>query len=79
MSTHIDVNRPGRPPSPQATRSASLDEVRAALEESVKLQSHYAHLLNMYDGGQRRGFASADAWIARIRAVKAMQNTQAEP
>ena len=69
-----ETNRNPNPPSPAPAGSASLDEVRAALEESVKLQSHYAHLLNMYDGGQRRGFASADAWIARIRAVKAMQN-----
>lgn len=40
--------------------------LRTALEESVRLQSHYAALLNMHDGGQRIGFTSADAWIARL-------------
>jgi hypothetical protein len=45
---------------------ASPDLVKA-LEESVKLQSHYAELLNMHDGGKRIGFESADAWIARLR------------
>lgn len=38
-----------------------------ALEESVKLQSHYAVLLNMYDGGERHEFASAAEWIDRLR------------
>lgn len=41
----------------------------AALEESVKLQSHYAGLLNQYDGGQRLVFLDADAWIARLAAT----------
>jgi hypothetical protein len=53
-----------------ATAAAELvDEikrVRLALEESVQLQSHYAKLLNMYDSGERRGFASADVWIERL-------------
>jgi len=38
-----------------------------ALEESVKLQTHYAELLNMHDGGERIGFKSVDAWIDRLR------------
>jgi hypothetical protein len=38
----------------------------AALEESVNLQSHYATLLNMHDGGQRIGFENAQAWIDRL-------------
>jgi hypothetical protein len=38
-----------------------------ALAESVKLQSHYAMLLNAYDGGQRIRFNDAAAWIARLR------------
>jgi hypothetical protein len=42
-------------------------EVLAALEESVKLQSHYAALLNQYDGGERIAFANAAAWIERLR------------
>lgn len=42
---------------------------REALEESVKLQSHYAMLLNMYDGGTRIEFKSADEWLARLQSL----------
>lgn len=42
------------------------NRLRTALEESVRLQSHYASLLNMHDGGRRIGFTSADDWIARL-------------
>lgn len=48
---------------------AETRDLRTALEESVKLQSHYAHLLNMHDGGQRVGFTNADDWIARLRVT----------
>jgi hypothetical protein len=44
-------------------------ELRTALEESVLLQSHYASLLNQYDGGQRIGFTDASAWIKRLREI----------
>ena len=44
-----------------------VEELTIALEESLKLQSHYAHLLNIYDGGERRSFASIEAWIARLK------------
>lgn len=56
-------------PCNESYRSARLDpesgngDALDALEESVKLQSHYAELLNMHDGGERRGFRSAKAWI----------------
>jgi hypothetical protein len=43
------------------------EELRIALEESVKLQSHYAVNLNLWDGGERIGFKDADAWISRLR------------
>jgi sulfur transfer complex TusBCD TusB component (DsrH family) len=46
------------------------DEIYAALKESLKFQSHYANLLNMYDGGERRQFLLAEDWIARLREVK---------
>jgi hypothetical protein len=52
---------------------ASLTEVLEALEESVKLQSHYAGLLNQYDGGERRSFADGMAWILRLRECKKAQ------
>lgn len=45
----------------------AFPDLARALEESVKLQTHYAELLNMYDGGKRIGFNSADAWIDRLR------------
>lgn len=51
-----------------------MHEMRVALEESVKLQSHYAMLINMHDGGERIQFANADAWLARLRDAKARNN-----
>lgn len=45
----------------------SVEELRTALDELIKLQAHYAKLLNMHDGGQRHPFASADEWIERLR------------
>ncbi|HEV2464254.1 MAG TPA: hypothetical protein VGT04_10635 [Acidobacteriaceae bacterium] len=51
------------------TIDEAKEEIRdlwAALEESVKLQSHYAELLNMHDGGERKGFANAQAWMDRL-------------
>lgn len=60
-----------------ARLTRELEEVRAgaavlreALEESVKYQSHYADLLNMYDGGERMQFADAQAWLDRLAALK---------
>lgn len=44
-------------------------ETLIALEESVKLQSHYAGLLNDYDGGWRMQFKSALEWIERLREI----------
>jgi hypothetical protein len=43
-----------------------LQTLQNALEKSVKLQSHYAELLNMYHGGERLQFADAAAWIQRL-------------
>ena len=45
---------------------AEAERLREALEASVKLQSHYANLLNMHDGGERIGFKNADAWLERL-------------
>lgn len=45
------------------------DEVWAALEESVKLQSHYAGILNDYDGGMRMSFKDAKEWLERLRKM----------
>lgn len=42
-------------------------ELKIALQESIKLQSHYANLLNMHDGGARMLFGSPEKWIERLR------------
>ncbi len=57
-------------PTDSPTAGADLDEVRAALEDLVQLQAHYAMLLNIHDGGQRHGFTSADEWIERRRELR---------
>ena len=45
-------------------RIAALE---AALSKSVELQSHYAKLLNMHDGGERLTFNDAEEWMDRLR------------
>jgi hypothetical protein len=47
-----------------------LESVLDALDESVKLQSHYANLLNMYDGGERMQFKTADEWMKRLEECR---------
>lgn len=44
-----------------------IDLLMRALVESVKLQAHYAGLLNMYDGGERIVFQNASEWLKRIQ------------
>ena len=46
--------------------SERADKIKLALEKSVELQSHYAKLLNMHDGGERLSFANGDAWMIRL-------------
>lgn len=46
-----------------------IAELTTALDEGLKLQRNYATLLNMYDGGERMVFDSADAWIERLREI----------
>jgi hypothetical protein len=45
----------------------SESELEHALAESVKLQSHYAKLLNMYDGGKRICFKNSEEWLNRLK------------
>ena len=52
----------------QAGMVAELQLLRCALAESVKLQSHYAAVLNYYDGGKRRQF-TLESWIARLKEI----------
>jgi hypothetical protein len=70
----MDNNVDGKPELFHKFRTLHLDlaaytkagGVLVALEESVKLQSHYAELLNAWDGGERLKFADAGEWIARL-------------
>jgi len=50
-----------------ANTKCSRADLLVALEESVKLQSHYARLLNQWDGGQRRDFLDGTQWVDRLR------------
>lgn len=54
----------------------SAEDLYAALRESVQLQSHYARLLNQYDGGNRHPFATTEEWIARLRKTGGLPNRQ---
>lgn len=49
---------------------AELQELQHALAESLKLQSHYAFLLNISDGGRRMQFPTVDSWLKRLRDLK---------
>jgi hypothetical protein len=51
-------------------KDAEIERLRYALEESVKLQSHYAMLLNMWDGGERMQFDSAQVWLDRLASIQ---------
>lgn len=52
------------------TLALRVAELEAALKQSVELQSHYAELLNMHDGGHRLPFANVEAWLDRLAALK---------
>ena len=54
-------------PTPEVVEKKEYVELETALDESLKLQSHQARLLNQYDGGERREFANSAEWIARLR------------
>ncbi len=43
-------------------------DLRHALEQSVRTQAQYAGLLNSIDGGRRLQYATADEWMAWLRA-----------
>ena len=47
--------------------------LKEALEKSIKLQSHYAKLLNAYDGGKRIVF-SYQEWLDRLSHLEAVAN-----
>ena len=51
-------------------RDKKIATAEHALDESVKLQSHYAKLLNMHDGGERMVFNSTEEWLARLASIQ---------
>jgi len=46
-----------------------VKKLEEALEASVKLQSHYAELLNMYDAGTRLTFKNSEEWMMRLKEL----------
>lgn len=54
--------------------NVGYEELYRALEESVKLQSHYAELLNQYDGGERLIFKDEREWLQRLRKLDNIKN-----
>lgn len=59
-----------------STMASEVIRYKAALEESVKLQSHYAGLLNAHDGGERIQFPNTDAWIERLETLGKIRKPQ---
>lgn len=51
-------------------RASQPDMMAKALDESVKLQSHYAEILNMRDGGERKIFKNSDEWVERLKSLE---------
>ena len=49
--------------------ATTIKELHEALRESVRLQAHYAELLNMHDGGERIVFKSVEDWIDRLKKI----------
>jgi len=63
----MDNDNDGKPELLHNFRTLHADStLPIALDESIKLQSHYARLLNMWDGGERLEFANAGVWIERL-------------
>lgn len=56
-------------------RFAAEPALAVALGELVRLQAHYAALLNGYDGGKRVSFVSAQAWLDRLADLRKIPAT----
>ncbi|HWX30133.1 MAG TPA: hypothetical protein VNZ53_22185 [Steroidobacteraceae bacterium] len=46
-----------------------IDTLRAALLESLILQSHYAVILNRFDAGERMTFPTVATWLERLHLI----------
>ena len=55
-----------------------MNRLEIALSESVKIQSHYAVLLNMYDGGKRLEFKNIQEWMDRLAKVGILQSENSQ-
>lgn len=65
----VKIDRPGTSAEPLTAAHSDSLRLTVALRESLKLQSHYAKLLNMHDGGKRIGFETVDEWIERLKTT----------
>lgn len=63
----------------QARFPERLATIERALAESLKLQSHYAEILNMRDGGERMQFLTVEAWLERLRSLKILRLPPLDP
>jgi len=67
-----------KPQDKSAITELSTDELITALQESLKLQRHYAKLINMHDGGERATWdgvsdvAMPEVWIQRLKETGAL-------
>lgn len=62
-----------------ATLEAQNQQLAVALSESLKLQRHYAELINMHDGGERRLFNGSAEWIERLIETGTLAATDKKP
>ena len=53
--------------------------LEAGLAESVKLQSHYATLLNQHDCGRRTAFPDVAAWLQRLKDLQTAERSVETP
>lgn len=58
------------------TNELTRDELISALQKSVKLQAHYAWMLNMRDHGERIIFKNSDEWVARLIHLKELSGVK---
>lgn len=63
-------------PPIQHEAATKIEQLYAALESSVRMQSHYASILNMYDNGDRLEFENVDAWLARLQACADLKKAE---
>lgn len=70
MKLYDEVMEDARSALAIADETSGFGELRRALDESVKLQSHYAACLNDLDGGRRMLFGSSQEWIDRLALLE---------